>query len=83
MMKYIYNCFIVVEIKVTELEIEYIGQIIKYMNYIDKRVKTIIQNKTIEIIICKKQNNRNYYMQETKQSLTKRKHLSKQQICFV
>ena len=56
-MKYIYNCFIVVEIKVTELEIEYIGQIIKYMNYIDKRVKTIIQNKTIEIIICKKQNN--------------------------
>ena len=53
---YIYNCFIVVELKVTELKSEYIGQITKYMNYIDKHVKTITQNKTIGIIICKKDN---------------------------
>ncbi len=53
---YIYNCFIVVELKVTELKSEYIGQITKYMNYIDKHVKTIIQNKTIGIIICRKDN---------------------------
>ena len=53
---YIYNCFIVVELKVTEIKSEYIGQITKYMNYIDKHVKTITQNKTIGIIICKKDN---------------------------
>ena len=27
-----------------------------YMNYIDKQIKTISQNKTIGIIICKKEN---------------------------
>ena len=53
---YIYNCFIVIELKVTELKSEYIGQIEKYMNYIDKNVKTIYQDKTIGIIICKKNN---------------------------
>jgi len=53
---YIYNCFIVVELKVTELKAEHIGQITKYMNYIDKNVKNINQDKTIGIIICKKDN---------------------------
>ena len=53
---YIYNCFIVVELKVTELKKENIGQIQVYMNYIDKNIKTIEQNKTIGIIICKKDN---------------------------
>ena len=51
---YKYNCFVVVELKVTEIKAEYIGQIKKYMNYIDKNIKTIIQDKTIGIIICKK-----------------------------
>ena len=53
---YIYNCFIVIELKVTELKKENIGQIQVYMNYIDKNIKTIEQNKTIGIIICKKDN---------------------------
>ena len=53
---YIYNCFIVIELKVTELKKEHIGQIQTYMNYIDKNVKTINQDKTIGIIICKKDN---------------------------
>ena len=53
---YKYNCFIVVELKVTELKKEHIGQIEIYMNYIDKNLKTISQNKTIGIIICKKDN---------------------------
>jgi len=53
---YIYNCFIVIELKVTELKSEYIGQIKKYMNYIDKNIKNINQDKTIGIIICKKDN---------------------------
>ena len=53
---YIYNAFVVVELKVTELKSEYIGQIEKYMNYIDKNIKSINQDKTIGIIICKKDN---------------------------
>ena len=53
---YEYNCFVVVELKVTELKKEHIGQIEVYMNYIDKNLKGITQDKTIGIIICKKNN---------------------------
>ena len=49
-----YNCYVVVELKVTELKKDHIGQIEVYMNYIDKNIKTIDQDKTIGIIICKK-----------------------------
>ena len=51
-----YNCYVVVELKVTELKKEYIGQIGTYMNYIDKNIRSINQDKTIGIIICKKGN---------------------------
>ena len=51
-----YNCYVVVELKVTELRKEHIGQIKLYMNYIDKNVKEMRQDKTIGIIICKKDN---------------------------
>ena len=51
-----YNCYVVVELKVTELKKEYIGQIGTYMNYIDKNIKGINHDKTIGIIICKKGN---------------------------
>ncbi len=53
---YIYNSFVVIELKITELKKEHIGQIETYMNYIDKNLKTINQDKTIGIIICKKDN---------------------------
>ena len=53
---YIYNCFVVIELKVTELKKEYIGQIEVYMNYIDNNLKKISHDKTIGIIICKKDN---------------------------
>ena len=53
---YKYNCFIVIELKVTELKKEHIGQIELYMNYIDKNVKNIYQDKTIGIIIVRKDN---------------------------
>ena len=53
---YKFNCFVVIELKVTELKKEHIGQIEVYMNYIDKNIKTINQDKTIGIIICKKDN---------------------------
>ena len=51
-----YKCYIVIELKVTELKKEHIGQIQTYMNYIDKNLKTIEEDKTIGIIICKKNN---------------------------
>lgn len=51
-----FNCYVVVELKITELKKEHIGQIQEYMNYIDKNLKKINQDKTIGIIICKKEN---------------------------
>ena len=51
-----YNCYVVVELKVTEIKKEHIGQIELYMNYIDKNIKKVNQDKTIGIIICKKDN---------------------------
>ena len=44
-----YKCFVVIELKVTELKKEHIGQIQVYMNYIDKNVKDVSDDKTIEI----------------------------------
>lgn len=51
-----FNCYVVVELKVTELKKEHIGQIQIYMNYINKNLRKINQDKTIGIIICKKEN---------------------------
>lgn len=51
-----FNCYVVVELKVTKLKKEHIGQIEIYMNYIDKNLKKSNQDKTIGIIICKKDN---------------------------
>ena len=51
-----YNCYVVVELKVTELNKNHIGQISTYMNYIDKNIRSINEGKTIGIIICKKDN---------------------------
>ena len=53
---YEFNCFVVVELKITELKKEHIGQIEIYMNYIDNNIKKIYHDKTIGIIICKKDN---------------------------
>lgn len=51
-----YNCYVVVELKVTELKKEHIGQLQVYMNYIDDNLKRINHDKTIGIIICKQDN---------------------------
>ena len=51
-----YKCYVVVELKVTELKKEHTGQIMTYMNYIDKNIKTVYENETVGIIICKKNN---------------------------
>ena len=51
-----FNCYVVIELKITKLKKEHIGQIEVYMNYIDKNLSKPTQDKTIGIILCKKDN---------------------------
>ena len=51
-----YKCYVVIELKVTELNSSHTGQIQNYMNYIDKNIKGIEDNETVGIIICMKNN---------------------------
>ena len=51
-----YNCYVVIELKITKLKKEHIGQIQVYMNYVDKVIKKPYHDKTIGIIISKKNN---------------------------
>ena len=51
-----FNCYVVIELKVTEFKAEYIGQITKYINYIDKNIKESFHDRTVGVIICKKEN---------------------------
>ncbi|MBR1748377.1 MAG: DUF1016 family protein [Bacilli bacterium] len=50
------TCYVVVELKLGELKKEHIGQIEVYMNYIDKNVKKSTHDKTIGIILVRKNN---------------------------
>lgn len=43
-----YNCYVVIELKVTELKKEHIGQIQVYMNYIDDNLKKLIKREQLE-----------------------------------
>ena len=45
-----------IELKGTEVKKEHTGQIMTYRNYIDKNIKTIEENDTVGIIICKQEN---------------------------
>ena len=58
---YIYNSFVVVELKVTEVKKEHIGQVEVYMNYIDKHIKGINNNKTLGISVARRDNH--YYIE--------------------
>ena len=49
---YKFNCFVVVEIKAIEFKAEHIGQVMKYMGYVDNHIKESFNNKTIGIIVC-------------------------------
>ena len=51
-----FNCYVVTELKVTEFKVEYISQVQKYMNYIDKHIKEISNNNTMGILIRKREN---------------------------
>ena len=61
-----YNCYVVIELKVCKLKKEHIGQIGVYMNYIDKHIKSINQDKTIGIIISRRDNH--YYIEYSSDS---------------
>lgn len=52
-----FNCYVVIELKVTQFKVEYISQVQKYMNYIDKNIKEISNNNTMGILICKRKTN--------------------------
>ena len=56
-----FNCYVVIELKVCELKKEHIGQIEVYMNYIDRHIKSTNQDKTIGIIISRRNNH--YYIE--------------------
>ena len=51
-----FNCYVVIELKVTEMKTEYIGQVTKYINYVDKNIKEVFNDKTVGVIICRKEN---------------------------
>ena len=56
MFNFEYNCFVVIELKVTELRKEHIGQIEIYMNYVDENIRKYNHDDTIGIIICRENN---------------------------
>lgn len=51
-----FNCYVVIELKITEFKAEYISQVQKYMNYVDKNIKELNNDRTKGIIICKREN---------------------------
>ena len=53
---YIYNSFVIVELKVTEMRAEYIGQVMKYIGYVNKYIRKPFHDETVGVIICRKEN---------------------------
>lgn len=51
-----FKCYVVIELKVSRLNSNHTGQIQNYMNYIDKNIKGMDDNKNVGIIICKQNN---------------------------
>ena len=54
--KYYINIINKFNLSVTELKAEYIGQISKYIGYVDKNIRKPFHEKTVGVIICKKNN---------------------------
>jgi predicted nuclease of restriction endonuclease-like (RecB) superfamily len=48
------KCFVIIDLKIGELQHEDIGQMQMYVNYYDRNVKLEDENKTIGIILCQK-----------------------------
>ena len=47
------KCFVIIDLKIGELEHSDLGQMQMYVNYYDRKVKDKTENPTIGIIICK------------------------------
>lgn len=54
-----FKCYVVIKLKVIKLNSSHNGQIQNYMNYIDTNVKELDDNKTVGIILCKRNNQYN------------------------
>jgi len=52
----VYKSYVVIELKIGELKHSYISQVELYMNYVDKNLKDVTDNKTIGIILCERDN---------------------------
>ena len=50
-----FNCYVIIEIKVNKIKAEYVGQVKKYMNYVDKNIKKVFYDKSVGVIICRKE----------------------------
>ena len=47
------RCFVIIDLKIGEVAHQDIGQMQMYVNYYDRFIKTIDENKTIGILLCK------------------------------
>jgi len=47
------RCFVIIDLKIGEVTHQDIGQMQMYVNYYDRFIKTIDENKTIGILLCK------------------------------
>ncbi|MCL2018826.1 MAG: PDDEXK nuclease domain-containing protein [Oscillospiraceae bacterium] len=50
------DCYVIIDLKTGELEHRDLGQMMMYVNYFDRHVKTEKENPTIGILLCKDKN---------------------------
>ncbi len=50
------KCFVLIDLKIGKLKHQDIGQMQMYVNYYDRKIKAVDENKTIGIILCKEAN---------------------------
>lgn len=49
----ILRCFVLIDLKIGEIKHQDLGQMQMYVNYYDREVRSIDENKTIGIVLCK------------------------------
>ena len=50
------KCYVIIDLKTTELSHQDLGQMQMYVNYFDRYVKTEYENPTVGILLCKEKN---------------------------
>ena len=51
-----FNCYVVIELKITELKAEHIGQVQKYIKAVDLNLRDLNQQPTVGVVIVRKHN---------------------------